>query len=106
MMISSGILRRRGDDYTVNNNLLQEFQRQLQLDIPIKITRCQLHHNYHNYFLSVGEPIHQMPNLQLQNKHRIQRNPSRWLVLIEFLIQYDSYQINVATRLSPCQLLK
>jgi hypothetical protein len=29
MIISSGILRRRGNDYTVNNNLLQELQRQL-----------------------------------------------------------------------------
>jgi hypothetical protein len=59
MMISSGILRRSGNDFIVNNNLLQELQRQLQPDIPIQITRCQLQHrNYHKYFLSVGEPIH------------------------------------------------
>jgi hypothetical protein len=64
MMITSGNLSRRGNDYTVNNNLLQELQRQLQPDIPIQVTRCQLQYmSYRNYFLSVGEPIHQTPNL-------------------------------------------
>jgi hypothetical protein len=78
MMISSGILRRRGNDYRVNNNLLQELQRQLQPDIPIQITRCLLQHRYyHNYFLSVRGPVHLTPNLQLQNKHCIQRNPQQ-----------------------------
>ena len=58
-MISSGILRRRANNYTVNHNLLQELQRQLQPNIPIQITRCQLQNrNYQNYFLAVGEPIH------------------------------------------------
>ncbi len=78
LMITGGILRRRDNDCTVNNNLLQELQRQLQPDIPIHVTRCQLQHrSYRNFFLSVGEPIHWMPNLQLRNKHRIRRNPQQ-----------------------------
>jgi hypothetical protein len=72
------ILRKRGNGYTVNNNLLQELQRQLQPDIPIQATRCQLQHsNYRNYILSVRESIYQTPNLQLRNKHRIRRKPQQ-----------------------------
>jgi hypothetical protein len=56
ILISSGILRRRGNDYTVKNNSLHELQRQLQPDIQIQITRSKLQHrNYRNYFISVGE---------------------------------------------------
>jgi hypothetical protein len=98
ILISSGILRRRENDDTVNNNLLQELQRQLQPDIPIQITRSPLQHrNFRNYFLSVGEPINQTSNLQLRNNLCIQRNAQkifgydRIITAMQELLQEDVY---------------
>ncbi len=66
LMLSSGILRERGNEYVVNDNLLQELSGRLEPAVVIHITRAKLQqNNYRKYFISYQQPIHHTPNLQL-----------------------------------------
>jgi hypothetical protein len=63
-LIANGILRRRGNDFVVDNNKILKLQRVLQPDMLIHISRARvLNRNTRNYFLAVDEPIFQNPNL-------------------------------------------
>jgi hypothetical protein len=77
LLITNGILWRRGNELVINNGALQELTERLQPDMSIHIKRARiLNRNARNIFLATNEPIYHNPNpnLQLCYNHRIRRN--------------------------------
>jgi len=78
LLITSGILRRRGNELVINNGALQESTERLQPDMSIHITRARiLNRNVRNNLLAINEPIYRNPDLQLRYNHKIRRMDSR-----------------------------
>ena len=87
LLITSGILRRRGNELFINNGALQELTERLHPDMPIHITRARiLNRNARNNFLAINEPIYCNPNLQLRYNHRIRRNGQQIVGLNDIII--------------------
>jgi len=59
LLITSGILRRRGNELVISNGALQELTERLQPDMSIYITRARiLNRNTRNNFVAINEPIY------------------------------------------------
>jgi len=87
LLITSGILRRRGNELFINNGALQELTERLHPDMPIHITRARiLNRNARNNFLAINEPIYRNPSLQLCYNHEIRRNGLQTVGLNDIII--------------------